>query len=319
MGRTLGRAERLRGIERILYRRVGGMRVSELAEHFGVHRSTIYRDLRDLSASGVPIYDDKSVWYLDRERYLTHVRLTLDEATALFIAARLLSRHSDEHNPYVVSALDKLATALPQPIGEHIEHTAEAVRNRRVNPTYIEVLEGITRAWADRRCVEIGYRSPRSGQLRVHKFNPYYLEPSAVGYACYVIGYDHWAHDLRTFKLERLEFARPLNERFEVPGDFDANQHLSSGWGIMWGEQEEEVVLRFSCNVVSRVKESIWHQSQEIEDTEDGGCILRVRVAMPLEMKPWIRGWGPECEVLAPAWLREEIAEEIRRAAKMYG
>jgi len=37
-----------------------------------------------------------------------------------------------------------------------------------------------------------------------------------------------------------------------------------------------------------------------------------------LEMKLWIRGWGPDCEVLAPEWLREEIAEEMRRAAGVY-
>ena len=316
--RTLGRAERLRLIEQLLYRRSGGLRACELAEHCGVHRSTVYRDLVTLGTTGVPIWNDGPVWHLNRDRYLTHVRLSLDEATALFMAARLLSRHSDEHNPHVVSALDKLATSLPQPIGDHIEQTADTVRDRPVNAAYIDVLEGITRAWAGRRRAEIGYRSPRSGELRVHKFDPYYLEPSAVGYACYVIGHDHWAKDLRTFKLERLEFARPLDESYEIPEDFDPNQHLSSGWGIMWGQKQQQVVLRFSGDVTARVKESIWHQSQELEECDDGGCILRVWVAMPMEMKPWIRGWGPECQVLAPGWLRDEIAEELRRAAEMY-
>jgi len=44
-----------------------------------------------------------------------------------------------------------------------------------------------------------------------------------------------------------------------------------------------------------------------------------VQVAHPLEMKPWIRGWGPDCEVLAPAGLRAEVAEEMKRAAEVYG
>ena len=308
-GRTLGRAERLRAIEQLLYRRVAGVRAEELAEHCSVHRSTIYRDLVTLSAAGVPIWREGSTWHLDRGRYLTHVRLTLDEATALFISARLLSRHSDQCNPHVVSALDKLATALPQPMGEHVERAARCVRDRPVNPCYVQVLEGITRAWSEQLRAEIAYRSPRSGQLRVHKFDVYYLEPSAVGYACYVIGYDHWAKDLRTFKLERLESVRLLDEQFEIPADFDADEHLSSGWGIMVSKELQEVALRFSPSVTGRVKESIWHQSQQIEDADDGGCILRIQVSMPMEMKPWIRGWGPECEVLAPAWLREEVGE----------
>jgi len=43
-----------------------------------------------------------------------------------------------------------------------------------------------------------------------------------------------------------------------------------------------------------------------------------VRVAHTLEMKPWIRGWGPDCEVLAPEELRKEVAEELAEAAKVY-
>ena len=42
-------------------------------------------------------------------------------------------------------------------------------------------------------------------------------------------------------------------------------------------------------------------------------------MAHPLEMKPYILGWGPQCEVLAPEGLRREIAEEMRRAGELYG
>jgi predicted DNA-binding transcriptional regulator YafY len=51
---------------------------------------------------------------------------------------------------------------------------------------------------------------------------------------------------------------------------------------------------------------------------EDGGCLLRVEIAEPLEMQPWIRSWGSMVEVLAPGWLREQIAEELRRAVEQY-
>ena len=83
--------------------------------------------------------------------------------------------------------------------------------------------------------------------------------------------------------------------------------------------EEREVVLRFSPAVARRVGESIWHPSQHLEECQDGGYVLHVWVAHPLEMKPWIRGWGPDCEVLAPAGLRQEVAEEMRRAAEVYG
>jgi predicted DNA-binding transcriptional regulator YafY len=55
-------------------------------------------------------------------------------------------------------------------------------------------------------------------------------------------------------------------------------------------------------------------------DCPDGGCIWRVEVAHTLEIKPWMRGWRPDCEVLAPEGLRQEVGEEMRRAAaEVYG
>jgi predicted DNA-binding transcriptional regulator YafY len=104
-----------------------------------------------------------------------------------------------------------------------------------------------------------------------------------------------------------------------IPDDFDARSLLGRAWGVMYGDETTVVTLRFSPRVARRVKESIWHESQHLEDCPDGGCIMRVQVAHTLEMQPWIRGWGADCEVLAPPALRAEVAEEMRRAAEVYG
>jgi predicted DNA-binding transcriptional regulator YafY len=103
-----------------------------------------------------------------------------------------------------------------------------------------------------------------------------------------------------------------------VPKDFDPEVYLSTGWRIMSGDGMMEVVLRFNSAVTPHVKERKWHASQKLEMMEDGGCLLRVEIAEPLEMQPWIRSWGSMVEVLAPGWLREQIAEELRRAVEQY-
>jgi CRISPR-associated endonuclease/helicase Cas3 len=35
-------------------------------------------------------------------------------------------------------------------------------------------------------------------------------------------------------------------------------------------------------------------------------------------MLPWIRGWGADCEVLAPPWLRQRVKEEVERMYNLY-
>lgn len=88
-------------------------------------------------------------------------------------------------------------------------------------------------------------------------------------------------------------------------------------WGS--GSEPVEVRLRFPPGrVADRVRESEWHYLQKREDLPDDACILSVTVGSTLEMKPWIRQWGKDCEVLAPEALRREIAEEMREAARMY-
>jgi proteasome accessory factor B len=48
--------------------------------------------------------------------------LNLNETVALYFAARLLAHHSDENNPHVDSALDKLAASLPMQRSRSICH-----------------------------------------------------------------------------------------------------------------------------------------------------------------------------------------------------
>ena len=184
---------------------------------------------------------------------------------------------------------------------------------------FARVFEVVTLGWATGRKVRIQHQSLHSENVHEYTLSPYLIEPSGPGYAAYVIGQASYFDDVRTFKLERISQAELLSETFEVPAEFDGAARLTRAWGIMYGDETCQVVLRFSPAVTRRVKETVWHASQRFEDCADGGCILRVQVAHTLEMKPWIRGWGPECEVIAPPELREEVAGEMRRAAGVYG
>jgi len=321
------RAIRLVHIQNLLYRHPGGLTTAELAKLCGVTVRTIQRDLVALGCPpyNVPVMEipgHRGYWRLstDYVPLLSALRLTLPEATALFLAARLLLRASDEHNPYVTGALAKLAAVLPEPIASHIQQTLSSASTHRVSETFVRVFEVVTSGWATRRKVRLWHQSAASANVHEYLVSPYFIEPSAPSYAAYVIGYEEvYFRRVRTFKLERIHRAELTEERYTIPGDFDIASFLTSAWGIMGGEEETEVCLRFSPAATRRVKESLWHPSQVIEDCADGGCILRVWISRPLEMISWIRGWGPAVEVLAPPELRDQMAEEAKRTAEVYG
>ncbi len=112
----------------------------------------------------------------------------------------------------------------------------------------------------------------------------------------------------------------PTHEPYSIPIQFDPLKLLAGAWGVNWGKGEPvQVVLRFAPGrAADRVRETNWHETQVIDDLPDGGCEMRIHVGSTQEMKPWIRQWGHECEVLGPPELRREIGEEMRRAGELY-
>lgn len=316
--RTQSKAARLRRIEHKLYNTPQGLGAVELARYCGVDRRTIYRDIEALDAMGVPVWQLDGKFGIEREGYQSTVRLNLNETVALYFAARLLAHHSDENNPHVVGALDKIAASLPDAtLSEHMSRAADVIRAKPMRSNYVQTIETLTRAWADRRVVSIQYWAADRAQPQQRVIEPYFLEVSRFEPASYVLAHDRLRNALRTFKVERIQRAELLQEHYTIPDDFDPYAWLQSSWGIM-AEEEVEVRLRFSPHVARRVQETIWHHSQRLDATPDGGCVLTMCVGGIREIRNWVLSWGADVEVLAPVELRSQIAAEGARMAGLY-
>lgn len=319
--RLESRIERLRTLEQELLKAGDhGVRASELAARVGVRRQTVYRDLQVLANTGVPLWNPaRGRWAVVQDEYVGTVRLTNHEAVALFLAARLLARVADEYKPHAVAALAKLAYRFPEPVRQQALAAAAQLERHPRNREFVQALECLTRGWLERRKVRVLYQSAKGRHRYPYVLHPYFLEPGAPGMAVYVIAYEEsYFRQFVTLKLERMSQAQLMEEHFEESKDFDPVRALHSAWSIMWSPALVTVRLRFSPRVTRRVKESVWHPSQQLEDTDDGGCIMTLRIGHTLEITPWIRSWGADCEVLEPPELRAQLAEEYERAAATY-
>ena len=317
MSRLINRTERLREIETLLFRNSSGLSVPEIAVLCGVDRRTIYRDLDLLSEAQVPIWQDGGSYGIIRDQYLATIRLKFNEAVALYIAARLLARHADEHNPHIVAALTKLAIAFPDPLSGYLVPTAQVNESLPINSLFLAVLETVASGWAAHCKVRLWYRSPRARAIQERDVSPYTIEPSING-GLYVIGFDDTAQDIRTFKLERVEHAEQIDCTYAIPETFDPRSHFADAWGIMGGDSTVTVELRFNSRAAGPVQERLWHPSQQTQLLSDGTLHFQVDVADLREMQPWIRSWGADVEVLAPESLRAEMVDQARELAQIY-
>lgn len=321
MTEQVRRATRLIEIERRLRGTPGGLTVRELAEATGYSTRTIQRDLNALESElGAPLVEaPKRRWRLmPGSTPIGAVRFSLQEARALFLAARLMLRHADERDTDGISALEKLADALPPPLSRQVHATVARLKEQPANAAQARVLRGLTEAWAASQTVTIRYRSQQARAMRQTELDPYLLEPSTTGAAIYVIGFSHEHAQVRTFKLDRIVSVEGTGRTFRTDDIEQITEKMSRSWGVVFGDDEYEVVVEFAANVADRIAETHWHPSQRLTRLEDGGLRLELRIPSFLEFVPWVRGWGPAACVVAPPELRAEVAESLRLAAKQY-
>src|ERR1700719_1759358 len=98
------KADRLYLLQKLFEQPGQRLRTSEIAQRLGVSEDSAKRDIDELSVSGrLPLYKKGHFWVLAEDAHIEHlqVRLSLAEATAFYVAGRLLSQIHDERNRHV--------------------------------------------------------------------------------------------------------------------------------------------------------------------------------------------------------------------------
>ena len=324
--RPFGKRDRLARMLRVVTVLRGhpeGIRPAEIARRVGVATRTVYRDLTALETEvGVAVWSENGRWGVVDQEFLPPLKLTLDEAMAVVLSARLMVRYADKYDPDLAAAFEKLEGVLPAPLAEHVERTLDILAQHPRDAAFSDRVHRLTRAWADRRVVTLAYEPARyapDAAARQAVVRPYLIEPSLQTHALYLIGWDETRDALRTFKIERIRDVALTPRTFEPPEGGSLESALRAAWDIIADQPPTKVVLRFAPSVATRVLETTWHPTQRVERAADGSLVWRATVAGTIEIRLWILSWGDEVEVLEPAALRKDVASTHRRAAELHG
>ena len=324
-GRT-GKRDRLARLGRViavLRAHPDGIRVEEIARRVDMSVRTVYRDLRAIEGEiGVATWSDGGTWGVIGEGFLPPLKLTLSEAMAVFLSARLMVRYADKYDPDLAAAFEKLENGLPTALAEHVERTLDVLSRRPRDETFSRHVHLLTRAWAERRVVTVDYDPARYGpgaERRRATVRPYLIEPSLQTHALYLIGFDEGRKGLRTFKIERIRDVAMTPATFEPPESGEIEAMFGRAWDIIADQPPAEVVLRFAPGVAARVQEATWHPTQTVAVEADGSLTWRATVAGTIEIRLWVLSWGDEVEVVSPPALRDDVAATHRRALARYG
>ena len=133
---------------------------------------------------------------------------------------------------------------------------------------------------------------------------------------------DAWCHlreGLRTFALDAIELAVPLDEpAIEIP-QAELDQHYASSYGIFAGLPDQVAVLRFSPERARWVAKEQWHRDQRGRFLQDGSYELAIPYSNQLELVMDVLKYGPDVEVVEPEGLRAEVRRRLRETLARYG
>jgi predicted DNA-binding transcriptional regulator YafY len=206
------RADRLFEIIQLL-RRKPTVKARELSELLEVSDRTIYRDIQDLMASGVPIQGEAGVGYVLKAGFdLPPLMFKEPEIEALVLGARIVESWADEELAKAASdAIAKIEAVIPDRLRGYMANTALlAPSPHHMEPLSFDLAE-LRRAV--RSQLKVHFRYTDVLRQRTERT----VRPLSLAYFGPVWILAAWCElrdDYRTFRLDRIAGFEVTPERF---------------------------------------------------------------------------------------------------------
>ncbi|MBM4305131.1 MAG: WYL domain-containing transcriptional regulator [Deltaproteobacteria bacterium] len=302
-----------------------GLTVAEIANREETGIRTIYRDLEALQSAGFPLYTEKvdkaNRWaFVDTYKFKIPAPFTLTELMSLYFYKDLVRvfKGTPFHDS-IDSVFKKIQSTLPPQALRYLDEM-QSVFHVGIKPykdygQFRNILNQVNQAAMERRRVEMVYHSLHRKERTLRKVDPYkvWFYDGTI----YLIGLCHLREEVRMFVLDRIKMLKVTEDRFTVSKDFSLDDFMRHSFKVMHDELYT-VRVRISSGWARWVGEKIWHESQKIIKLPGGGLEITFRVAGLDEIKRWILSFGPECQVLEPAKLKEMVRKDLEATLQQY-
>ncbi|MCH2182803.1 MAG: WYL domain-containing protein [Mariniblastus sp.] len=304
----------------------------DILEELGLaslHTRTLRRDLEALQAAGIDVAPHDSprgkIWKLGpRAKTATKISASATELISLSLGRQLL--HPLAGTPFwmgIESFWKKVQEEIPEAVLSHYEKYRRTLRVLGMPAKSYErqhgIIKTLNRAILEHRVVEIKYSSVGKAP-KVRKIEPYTIvlfqsSLYIIAAACEV---EDPEERVRTYKLDRFQKAKILDEWFKFPRDLDLDQFVGNSLGIFIGSKPRNYKIKISPHAAQWVIEDPWHPEQKIKELKDGSIELSVKAVHEMEIIPRVLNLGAHAEIISPASARKLMREIIEQMSEKY-
>jgi predicted DNA-binding transcriptional regulator YafY len=189
----------------------------EIADRFEMSVRTVYRDIKAIAESGIPVSFNPNKGYFIVPGYFTPpVSFTIEEANALLLSQTLVGGFADQTVQQEFStAMTKIRAVLRQVDKEKLsilENGLKMQLPRRLD-SELDYLSSIQHSITEQMQIKIGYESLKQ-EISERKVEPIGLVFYAFSW--HMIAYCHLRNDYRDFKITRIKTLTKTSEPFKI-------------------------------------------------------------------------------------------------------
>jgi predicted DNA-binding transcriptional regulator YafY len=288
------------------------VKAQELADRFGVSLRTIYRDIKTLESSGVPIMSEAGVGYMIMEGYrLPPVMFTREEASSLLTAEKLMQKFTDKSiGSFYETAMIKIKSVLRSADKDWIDvlenqiaiHPAQQLFNKNIPDALEIVLESI----AEKRQLLLSYKSLSD------EITERVIEPVGVFHEYnfwYMLGYCLLRNDYRQFRTDRMYAIKRTPHKF-------SKQHGKLADYRKDFNDYPKVKVRFIIDkkIAKHIANTKKHYGFVSElETEEGIEMTFMTSEIEQGFPRWILMFGDYASIIEPEELKENVKSLLKR------
>lgn len=185
-------------------------------------------------------------------------------------------------------------------------------------PGGMQYLPSVIKAMIRNLVVRLEYRKFGDSEASERMVEPYGLRQS--GRRWYLVGLMKGFDKLSVFALDRMEAVTPTDDTFEIDKSLDVNACFDEVIGVNIDDDYdcEKVTLRVYGRQRAYVESLPLHKSQRALSHTKEHTDYELTVRPEYEFQRAVLSLGPEAEILAPQWLRDEIKWLAEETARRY-
>lgn len=291
-----------------------------MADRFSISLRTVYRDVKSLDESGVPVIGEAGTGYTIMEGYrLPPVMFTQEEAGALLLGSKLAERFTDGSvKRHFNAALFKIKAVLRSTdkdyvdnLTDHIEILSRHSPTSDISHQYLSLWQ---QAIVQKRVVDLQYHS--GGKEETTKRSVEAIGLLYYSSAWHLIAWCRLRKDYRDFRLSRMLGVSLKEEVFDRSAHPSVQEYIQQQ---KVSEELQEVIVCFDRKVAKYLQEQKYLNGFVSEEDCGDYISMKFLTSSIDYFGRWLLMYGNTVTVESPITLRTLMKELAERLLSHHG